>query len=249
MNHQNQLWVELVGDIIVARARGAVTPDVVVECQQRVLQLLKDTGAKKVLYDALEVERPTIEATLTQQALTPKLKEFSVRTAILVANTGVAYLARIAFGEGHHQVFYNDIAQALLWLSDAKPVATAGDGQLEVEMVGDIIVARIQGIVTETGVIECQKRVLQLLNETGSRKILYDALEAEHPTIGATRTQQVFTVKLKESSARTAILVANSEVAYLARIAFGEGDHHVFYNDVSQALRWLASPDGRGTSF
>ncbi len=63
-------------------------------------------------------QKQTVEAALTQQMLTLKLKESRVRTAILVSNSGVAYLARIAFGDGDYRVFYNDMAQALLWLSE-----------------------------------------------------------------------------------------------------------------------------------
>lgn len=123
---ESNLWVEIVGDIIVARARGVVTESLVMECQERVLQLLKDTGSTKVMYDALEVERPTVQAALTQQALTPRLKESSVRTAILVSNSAVAYLARIAFGEGDYRVFYNDIAGAFRWLAEHQPPAKPG---------------------------------------------------------------------------------------------------------------------------
>ena len=45
----------------------------------------------------------------------------SLRTAILVSNTRIAYLARIAFGhagEASYRVFYNDFAAALRWLED-----------------------------------------------------------------------------------------------------------------------------------
>jgi len=38
---------------------------------------------------------------------------------------------------------------------------------------------------------------------------------------------------------RRAIVVPNTRVAYLARIAFGEGDYRVFYNDFLAAIRWL----------
>ena len=40
-------------------------------------------------------------------------------------------------------------------------------------------------------------------------------------------------------SLRRAIVVPNTRVAYLARIAFGEGDYRVFYNDFLAAIRWL----------
>jgi hypothetical protein len=38
---------------------------------------------------------------------------------------------------------------------------------------------------------------------------------------------------------RRAIVVPTSKLAYLARLAFGEGDYRVFYNDISAAINWL----------
>ena len=40
------------------------------------------------------------------------------RRAIVVPNTRLAYLARLAFGEGDYRVFYSDIAAAVVWLSE-----------------------------------------------------------------------------------------------------------------------------------
>ena len=48
------LWVELNSDIVIARIRGVPTEPVLRECQERILMLLKDTGCRRVLYDALE---------------------------------------------------------------------------------------------------------------------------------------------------------------------------------------------------
>jgi hypothetical protein len=45
----------------------------------------------------------------------------SLRTALHVPNTRIAYLARIAFGhagESNYRVFYNDFGAALKWLED-----------------------------------------------------------------------------------------------------------------------------------
>jgi hypothetical protein len=46
--------------------------------------------------------------------------------------------------------------------------------------------------------------------------------------------EQLGSVKL-----RRAIVVPNSRIAYLARLAFGEGDYRVFYNDTAAAIAWL----------
>ena len=39
---------------------------------------------------------------------------------------------------------------------------------------------------------------------------------------------------------RRVIVVPNSKLAYLARLAFGQGDYRVFYNDFVAAVRWLS---------
>jgi len=43
---------------------------------------------------------------------------------------------------------------------------------------------------------------------------------------------------------RRAIVVPNTRLAYLARLAFGEGDYRVFYNDITAAITLLSQPAG-----
>lgn len=113
---QDQLWVEPVGNLIMARVRGVPTEALLTECQQQVLQLLKDTGRGKVLYDALEMDPPSVDVTLIQQKLDAELGSLRLRRAIVVPNSRLAYLARLAFGEGDYRVFYNDMTAAIMWL-------------------------------------------------------------------------------------------------------------------------------------
>jgi hypothetical protein len=122
---EQKLWVEPVGDIIIARIRGTCSESLLRQCQLRVLDLAKDTRQVKVLYDTLEMEVPSVEAALVQQELeSDAWKRFGplpLRRAILVANTRVAYLSRIAFGEngeGAYRVFYNNMAEATRWLDE-----------------------------------------------------------------------------------------------------------------------------------
>jgi hypothetical protein len=122
---QQQLWVEPVGKIIVARIRGECTEAILKECQERVLMLVKETHQARVLYDALEMEAPSVDLLLLQQKLNVETKtvlgETPLRKAILVPNTRLAYMSRIAFGEfgeGEYRVFYNDLAQAIRWLEE-----------------------------------------------------------------------------------------------------------------------------------
>jgi hypothetical protein len=112
-----QVWVEMNGALIIARIRGVPTEELLRECQNRVVQLVRDTGNGKLLYDALELELPTVEPALIQQKLESELDPaITLRRAIVVPNTRVAYLARLAFGEGDYRVFYNDISAAIHWL-------------------------------------------------------------------------------------------------------------------------------------
>ena len=114
-----QLWVELSGDLVLARVRGEPTVELLRECQERVLSLVKGIGKGRVLYDTLEMEAPPVDVPLTQQELDRELDRIALKRAIVVPNTRLAYLARLAFGEGDYRVFYDDLAAAVKWLSDA----------------------------------------------------------------------------------------------------------------------------------
>ena len=112
-----QLWIEPVGGIIWARLRGVSTEELIRECQERVLQLVRDTGNGKLLYDAIELELPTVDPALVQQELeSERDPALAIRRAIVVPNSRVAYLSRLAFGEGDYRVFYNDFSAAIRWL-------------------------------------------------------------------------------------------------------------------------------------
>lgn len=118
--------------------------------------------------------------------------------------------------------------------------------QLWIEPLGRIIVARLRGKLTERVLEETHDRVVQLLQDTGYTRILYDGLEIESPNVEHALMQEKLD---KETSQlfdgrplRKAVLVPNTRLAYFARIAFGqfgEGEYRVFYNDLSQALHWL----------
>ena len=119
------IWVEPVGSVIVARIRGKPTAEILRECERRVLELARETQHVRLLYDALELEAPEIEVVRLQQQLEAdrqtNLGPASLRTAILVRNTRIADLSRIAFGrvgEANYRVFYNDLGAALKWLED-----------------------------------------------------------------------------------------------------------------------------------
>jgi len=119
MTSKGQIWVELVGDLVIARVRGEPTEELLQELQEKVLFLAQDAGRAKVLYDTLEMEAPPPDVPWAQRALDEKLGSLKLKRAIVVPNSRLAYLARIAFGEGDYRVFYNDMVAAITWLSDA----------------------------------------------------------------------------------------------------------------------------------
>jgi hypothetical protein len=113
----SQLWVEAVGNLIIARIRGVPTEALISECQDRVLLLVKGTAHNLVLYDTLEMDAPPLDVVLSQRTLDEQLGSVTLRRAIVVPNSQLAYLARLAFGEGDYRVFYNDMTAAITWLS------------------------------------------------------------------------------------------------------------------------------------
>lgn len=120
-----QFWVEPLGSIVIARLRGEYGESLLKELHERVVLVLKDTGHARVLYDTLEMEPPCVELALVQEQFDRLTKQLfgdrPLRKAVLVPNTRLAFLARIAFGqfgEGEYRVFYNDLAGALRWLEE-----------------------------------------------------------------------------------------------------------------------------------
>jgi len=117
--NKGQAWVELVGDLIVARVRGEPNEQLLRETQDKVLFLVKDAGRARVLYDTLEMDPPPVDVPWTQRELDEKLGPLKLKRAIVVPNSKLAYLARLAFGEGDYRVFYNDMVAAVRWLTES----------------------------------------------------------------------------------------------------------------------------------
>jgi hypothetical protein len=118
---QGRLRVELAGDLVVARLRGEPTTELLRACQDQVLFLVRDAGRGKVLYDTREMIPPPVDVPWAQRELDETLGRVRLRRAIVVPNSRLAYLARLAFGEGDYRVFYDDMAAAVRWLSEARP--------------------------------------------------------------------------------------------------------------------------------
>lgn len=112
---ENQLQVQVSEGLIVAYVRGVPSESLLRQCQAEVVALARETGIVRVLYDALQMADPGVDVALSQRAIDEE-QGFSLRRAILVPDTRLAYLARLAFGEGDYRVFYDDIEAARRWL-------------------------------------------------------------------------------------------------------------------------------------
>lgn len=115
---KGELWVELVGELIIARIRGEPTAELLRQCQDQVLFLARDANRVKILYDALEMTAPPVDVPWAQRDLDERLGGVQLKRAIVVPNSKLAYLARLAFGEGDYRVFYSDIIHAVKWLAE-----------------------------------------------------------------------------------------------------------------------------------
>lgn len=114
----NQVAVHLANGLITARVRGQPTESVLHDCQTQVIQLVRESGIRNVLYDALEMEPPHFTIPWAQRALDEQLVDVKLRRAVVVPNSKLAFLARLAFGDGDYRVFYEDMSAAVQWLAE-----------------------------------------------------------------------------------------------------------------------------------
>ena len=122
---QGEARIEVIDDIVVARVRGEPTEAILRACQEQVLSLLAEAGGGKVLYDALEMQAPPVDMPWLQRELDENLGALRLRRAIVVPNSKLAYLARLAFGDGDYRVFYDDMSAAIAWLNEGGTMPAA----------------------------------------------------------------------------------------------------------------------------
>jgi hypothetical protein len=123
----------------------------------------------------------------------------------------------------------------------------SGSGQVSVERIGDMIVARLHGEPTAELIRGCQDEVARLLAGERSGKVLYDALDMVPPPVDVPWAQRELD-EVARVQWRRAIVVPSTRLAFLARLAFGDGDYRVFYDDLAAAIRWLAGDELTGPS-
>ena len=116
---------EAVGSLVVVRLTQAVSERVLEECQLCVLETMEKTGSKAVLYDLTEMQATPVKVLLYQRLLNEHVRHLDLRRAIVVPNTQMAHLARLAFGVGDYKLFYDDLQAAKRFLRDASPFSSA----------------------------------------------------------------------------------------------------------------------------
>ena len=83
---------------------------------------MQQTGSKAVLHDLTEMQPMPVNVLLYQRLLDEHVRHLDLRRAIVVPNTQIAHLARLAFGVGDYKLFYDDLEAARRFLRDAEPV-------------------------------------------------------------------------------------------------------------------------------
>lgn len=233
------LVVEPRGDILAVHVDGALDASLQRECEQLLGELARATGLRNVLYDVRAMHVPEAELVLMQHGLEHELSDLQLRRAIVVADAHMAYMARIAFGEGGYRVFYDDIDQAVAWLRAVPAGGGAPAAEASVEIEGDVVVVRLRGR-PDAGVLgSLHRQTLDQARAAGTRRILYDARALTPPDMELVLMQRTLDDELAAHGLRRAIVAPNTRIAYLSRLAFGEGASQVFYDDVDTALRWL----------
>ena len=116
---------EAMGSFVLVRLLQAPTEQVLEECQVCMLEAMRNSGSKAVLYDFTEMEPAPISVLLYQRVLNEHLAALQIKRAIVVPNAQIAHLARLAFGGSDYRVFYDDFEDAQDYLRDASPFTSA----------------------------------------------------------------------------------------------------------------------------
>jgi len=116
---------EAAGSLVVVRLTEPTSERVLEECQLSMLETMQQTGSKAVLYDLRQMQPTSLNVLLYQRILNEHVRHLDLKRAIVVPNTHVAHLARLAFGVGDYKLFYDDMEGAKRFLRDASPFSSA----------------------------------------------------------------------------------------------------------------------------
>jgi len=116
---------EAMGSFVLVRLLEAPTEQTLEECQVCMLEAMRDSGSKAVLYDLAEMPPAAMSVLLYQRVLNEHLATLQIKRAIVVPNAQIAHLARLAFGGSDYRLFYDDLPAAKEYLRDASPFTSA----------------------------------------------------------------------------------------------------------------------------
>jgi phosphoribosylaminoimidazole carboxylase (NCAIR synthetase) len=113
------------------------------------------------------------------------------------------------------------------------------NNQVWVERVSGVIMASMRGDVTKAMLCQRHEQILQIANDTSSRKLLLNDLEMHPMSYEMLEAQKVFNKQLEALHFKIAIVVPDSRLAYLARLQFNGAGQRIFYTDTAKAIEWL----------
>ena len=87
------LRVEVADDVLLVLPPDRMTEAALRLCQERMLALARETGLRRVLYDARRMTEPEAHIALMQQELDGQLGDLKLRRAIVVPGTRIVSTA------------------------------------------------------------------------------------------------------------------------------------------------------------
>jgi hypothetical protein len=111
--------------------------------------------------------------------------------------------------------------------------------RIRVETAGQTIVAQIIGEPTKELISERHRLIVAVHQSAGFHKVLFNDLKMSAPANEAIEAQRTHTCELGALKFKIAVVVPDYQLAYLARLQFGDENHRVFYDDIAAAFRWL----------
>ena len=92
---------------------------------------------------------------------------------------------------------------------------------------------------TQRALEECQFCVLEIMQRTRVRAVLYDLTDMQPTPIHVLLYQRLLDEHVAHLGITRAIVAPNAQVAHMARPAFGRGTYRLFYGDIEAAETFL----------
>lgn len=107
------------------------------------------------------------------------------------------------------------------------------------EATESFVSVRLTQTLTERVLEECQFCVLETMQRTGVRAVLYDLTDMQPTPINVLLYQRLLNEHVAHLGITRAIVAPNAQIAHMARLAFGGGSYRLFYGDVEAAESFI----------